>query len=670
MFNKTKIREPFMKTKSTILQKSLFLLIPTFIVFFTALSLFAAYKISLISKTIYSQHSTQLQENISKASEFKFEAIKNIVLGISNNGKMISSMYDENREDIYKEISTLRTALNNESSFKNSLIQVVDTMSSSYVKSWDPIAYGANVSGRTSISFVQENQKVFVGNEVTRGGLMLVSTAPLMLTYDDGDEPEYLGSVDFILRYNSLVYKKLNPKDTRDLLVLVDKKYLETAHLLKDPKLIDNYYVDLDEEYIDEDFLNAAKTIDFELLKDEGYVTDENYLYTYKTIYDNDNNVLGIFLLGDSLRSVELAVDETIKGYTTLMAFIVVLMVIALLIIVLIIKKLVSNPLQELNEVAEDLSDGDGDLTKRLTVMTNDEIGESSLLINKFIEKVHSIVSNVIESGQKSAEKIDGINSNISNSNKLITDEHELVHKTVKIGNSVYTLLGSSVEDTIATSNKAKMAAETLGDAHVTIKELISNVNLTVQKEHEMESALSVLGQDAQEIKSVLTVISDIADQTNLLALNAAIEAARAGEHGRGFAVVADEVRKLAERTQHSLTEINTAINIIVQAIMDTGNKMNDNAKAINSLVDSSKDVDDKINIAMKEIKETLEIANTSQEISEELSTSTQKIIDNINMLDGISSQNKESLESIDAKSSELQKDSQMLNEQLNTFKV
>jgi methyl-accepting chemotaxis protein len=154
------------------------------------------------------------------------------------------------------------------------------------------------------------------------------------------------------------------------------------------------------------------------------------------------------------------------------------------------------------------------------------------------------------------------------------------------------------------------------------------------------------------------------------LALNAAIEAARAGEHGRGFAVVADEVRKLAERTQHSLVEINVAINVIVQGILDTEMQMNHNIKSMNNLVDNSNEVDKKIDVAISEINQTAEMAKKSELISQNLASSTQDIIDNMNTLDDISTQNTKSIEAIDEKALILQKDTRELNEHLSLFKV
>jgi methyl-accepting chemotaxis protein len=126
---------------------------------------------------------------------------------------------------------------------------------------------------------------------------------------------------------------------------------------------------------------------------------------------------------------------------------------------------------------------------------------------------------------------------------------------------------------------------ESLTQAEHIVSNLTHQITDASQKENELAEKLVQLSKDADQVKSVLRVIADIADQTNLLALNAAIEAARAGEHGRGFAVVADEVRKLAERTQRSLAETNASISVVVQAIGDSSDSMSANAKDMESLV-------------------------------------------------------------------------------------
>jgi methyl-accepting chemotaxis protein len=123
----------------------------------------------------------------------------------------------------------------------------------------------------------------------------------------------------------------------------------------------------------------------------------------------------------------------------------------------------------------------------------------------------------------------------------------------------------------------------------------VDRIQSVANKEHELSENLQNLASNAQETKQILTTIGDIADQTNLLALNAAIEAARAGEHGRGFAVVADEVRKLAERTQKSLAETAATINILIQAINDNSESLNKNMDEMMDLTTYVGSVDDKM---------------------------------------------------------------------------
>ncbi len=198
------------------------------------------------------------------------------------------------------------------------------------------------------------------------------------------------------------------------------------------------------------------------------------------------------------------------------------------------------------------------------------------------------------------------VNNNLSISQSLSSTSEQVggnVDKTVEIINNttqraeqVVENLQSSIEKTKSSSRDINQANEVLTEAKSEIIKLSDIIQESASNELGLAQDISTLAQDTEQIKSVLEVISDIADQTNLLALNAAIEAARAGEHGRGFAVVADEVRKLAERTQKSLTEINSTISVLVQSINAASERMTSNSKEVEKLVDISSEVEKKIN--------------------------------------------------------------------------
>ncbi|MBE0496456.1 MAG: methyl-accepting chemotaxis protein, partial [Campylobacterales bacterium] len=323
----------------------------------------------------------------------------------------------------------------------------------------------------------------------------------------------------------------------------------------------------------------------------------------------------------------------------------------------------------ELNRVVEDLSSAEGDLRQRLVVKTHDEFGQVSVNINKFIEKLHDIVKNSKTISSENASISEELSRTATEVVRNVEEESKIVAKTKENGMA----LSASIEVSV---KKATLSQEALTKTQQdinTVKNQAQHLEKTMQetatKEQALAERLDAVSHNANEVKDVLNIIRDIAEQTNLLALNAAIEAARAGEHGRGFAVVADEVRKLAERTQKSLVEIDATINVVVQSINDANGDIAKNAKEVNGLVEISGQLQHGVTSIDATVKKTIMDASETVKSFVATASQIQEMVKEIEKVNEISASNVGSIDNVSQASDHLHAMTENLNNELGKFK-
>jgi methyl-accepting chemotaxis protein len=202
------------------------------------------------------------------------------------------------------------------------------------------------------------------------------------------------------------------------------------------------------------------------------------------------------------------------------------------------------------------------------------------------------------------------------------------------------------------------------------LNRVVDAIYIASEEEMGMSGRINALANETLKIKDVLEMIKDIADQTNLLALNAAIEAARAGEHGRGFAVVADEVRKLAERTQKSLTEIDATISVVVQSVGDVSENMNKNAENIKQISGDALEVKEIAEQTQHKIMTTIETSKKASQAAVEISYMTKTLITKMNDTMTVTIQNQNISDELIGIAQELARASEDLDRQMKGFRV
>ena len=381
--------------------------------------------------------------------------------------------------------------------------------------------------------------------------------------------------------------------------------------------------------------------IDFHVMGEEGVAsTFRNYLVAQENakllakklqeIIGNINTSLR-FLLTSAAELEHKALEEAndSASFSILIAGLVVFISIVIAVCIAIwVSRSIRIPLSVVMGVLGKLADGD--FTLRAHVKTKDEFGELSKWVNDLAEKLESVIVNIRQASEKvSTSAQDGVavadkSKNIMSSQNDMTISvasamTEMAATVHQVANSAETTLQQvQMVDTKASENRAQM------DKNIaTIENLADEIDRS-------EEVVNELDKYSQEIGTILEVIQTIAEQTNLLALNAAIEAARAGEQGRGFAVVADEVRTLATRTHSSTEEIQTVINHLQQSVKKTVAGMETSKQGANECVVQSREVGASIKDMQHYVGEIRDLSIQIATAAEEQSAVAQEISTNI----------------------------------------
>ncbi len=376
---------------------------------------------------------------------------------------------------------------------------------------------------------------------------------------------------------------------------------------------------------------------------------------------------IGSYDITFSTRAMRAALQD--QSFSSVVV-VVVLLIASLIVVFILTQKLILDPVAEVTRSLSSIADGGGDLTRRLSTESRDEVAALAHNFNRVLEHISHIIRNVVNVNEKVRNNVSTMSratESTVNSTSQQLREIELVATAVEelsaSANEIARHAGDTAERTNATSVLAEQGNEIVSSSLDNVNRLTMQIEATAQK-------IQTLKNNSVNIGSVMEVIRTIAEQTNLLALNAAIEAARAGEQGRGFAVVADEVRSLAQKTRSSTEEIESIIVQLQRAADEAHQAMNTSTAAARDTIDTAS----KVGGALDKIRSNISIINDMNHqiatASHEQSSVANEVSKNITAIHALSEKVSENAQIVNQNGSQLSHESNELKKELNSFKL
>ena len=478
----------------------------------------------------------ELFENAKVEIQTEGELANALASMVANIETFSAMMANGEREELAEALVPVFKVMKND--FHARQFQYHTPPATSFLRLHKPAKFGDDLSSfRKTVVATNSLKKNIVGLEKGVAGLGIRGISPV---YSAG---QHIGSVEFGMSFGQPFFEKFKEKFDVDISLYTTKD----ASFKKFGSTLSG------EPFLSANELTSALSNPVTIKRD---YNDLPYAVYAHRIDDFNGKAVGVLEIGMDRSHY---VDAINNARNTAMIIGVGALIIGLM-IAGFIARLIGGPLCQAVEAMNEIAEGGGDLTRRLDAEGDNEISRLSGAFNSFAEKVRAMVSQVYGSTTQLASAAEEMSAIMVETNRSTLEQQSETSQVVTAMNE----MAATVQEVARNATEAAAAAGSADDAAAEGKKVVVGTMSAIENlSSDINSAASVIGQlekDSENIGTVLDVIKGIAEQTNLLALNAAIEAARAGEQGRGFAVVADEVRTLASRTQQSTQEIQEMI--------------------------------------------------------------------------------------------------------------
>ncbi|WP_133178581.1 methyl-accepting chemotaxis protein [Shewanella decolorationis] len=374
--------------------------------------------------------------------------------------------------------------------------------------------------------------------------------------------------------------------------------------------------------------INAVKSNNFELARQLHEGKSKKEFKALRSIYNAAGEAAD-----NRVKELDLQASEQATTQTQISITIATLVAIVALVIAYFGPKIIVNAIQDITNRINDIVDGDGNLTQRIPITRQDEIGELANAFNLFVAQLQQMVIAIISQTKDVSQTVEHLASKSTTTMEISHEQEQFVDTIVTAVNEMSAAVREVASNALHTATEiTKVNDQTIEGKNI----LSQSVNHIQQLSESVKHAVAViekLSVNSANIASVLDVIRAIAEQTNLLALNAAIEAARAGEQGRGFAVVADEVRTLASRTETSTQDIQRMIEELQRGVNDAVKSIESGASLTNSTVTFASQTQDALDEILNSTSKVSEMSTQTATATEEQTHVTEEINRNLTEL-------------------------------------